>query len=130
MGAGPWKFVRWADNEIIVVTRHENYWRPGRPYLDGIEFNIIPELATALRSVVAGQNDMVIRAARAPEAGHRPREESDKRDIANLDHCVQLYINHGRAPLDNVKVRQAINSRWTRDAFVQGDDEDSANRRE
>ena len=41
VGAGPWKFVRWADNEIIVVTRNDNYWRPGRPYLDGIEFKIV-----------------------------------------------------------------------------------------
>lgn len=58
VGAGPWKFVRWADNEIIVVTRHENYWRPGRPYLDGIEFNIIPGTGDRAAFGGCGQNDM------------------------------------------------------------------------
>ena len=58
VGAGPWKFVSWADNESVVVTRNAGYWRPGRPYLDGIEFAIIPESATALRSVTAGEKDM------------------------------------------------------------------------
>jgi peptide/nickel transport system permease protein/peptide/nickel transport system substrate-binding protein len=33
-------------------------------------------------------------------------------------YCVQLYFNYARAPLDNVKVRQAINFALDRDAFV------------
>jgi peptide/nickel transport system permease protein/peptide/nickel transport system substrate-binding protein len=57
VGAGPWKFVSWADNENVIVTRNETYWRDGRPKLDGIEFRIIPEAATALRSVAAGEQD-------------------------------------------------------------------------
>jgi peptide/nickel transport system permease protein/peptide/nickel transport system substrate-binding protein len=117
VGAGPWKFVRWADNEIVVVTRNENYWRPGRPYLDGIEFNIIPEQATALRSVVAGQNDMTF----SLPARLKPVIERAKNFTMVTSptlYCVQLYINYGRAPLDNVKVRQAINYALDRDAFV------------
>ena len=33
-------------------------------------------------------------------------------------YCVQLYFNYARAPLDNVKVRQAINFALDRDGFV------------
>ncbi|MFX6149162.1 ABC transporter substrate-binding protein, partial [Acinetobacter baumannii] len=47
VGTGPWKFVSWTDNEKVVVTRNERYWRAGRPHLDGIEIAIIPEAATA-----------------------------------------------------------------------------------
>jgi ABC-type transport system substrate-binding protein len=117
VGAGPWKFVSWADNQALIVTRNESYWRPGRPYLDGIEFNIIPELATGLRSVVAGQNDMAF----ALPARLKPVIDRAK----NLQvvtgptlYCIQLYINHGRAPLDDVKVRQALNFAVDRDSFV------------
>ncbi|MEA2857332.1 MAG: peptide/nickel transport system substrate-binding protein, partial [Methylobacteriaceae bacterium] len=63
VGAGPWSFVSWADNQSMVVKRNENYWKPNRPFLDGIEFAIIPEIATGLRSVVAGQNDMIYQVA-------------------------------------------------------------------
>jgi peptide/nickel transport system permease protein/peptide/nickel transport system substrate-binding protein len=33
-------------------------------------------------------------------------------------YCIQLYLNYARAPLDNLKVRQAINFALDRDAFV------------
>ncbi|MCP9630225.1 ABC transporter substrate-binding protein [Rhodopseudomonas palustris] len=117
VGAGPWKLVRWNDNEIIVVTRHENYWRKGRPYLDGIEFNIITENATALRSVVAGQNDMAFQLP----ARLKPVIERAK-DLTMVSsptlYCIQVYFNYARAPLDNLKVRQAINFAFDRDTFV------------
>ena len=51
VGAGAYTFVSWADGENIVVKRNEKYWKPDRPYLDGIEFSIIPELTTGARSV-------------------------------------------------------------------------------
>ena len=59
VGAGAYAFVSWADGEKIVVKRNEKYWKPNRPYPDGIEFSIIPELTTGSRSVTAGQNDLM-----------------------------------------------------------------------
>ena len=55
VGAGAYAFVSWADGERIVVKRNEKYWKPNRPYPDGIEISIIPELATGARSVTAGR---------------------------------------------------------------------------
>ena len=43
IGTGPFKFVEFKPNELIRVTRNPDYWKPGRPYLDGIEYRIIPE---------------------------------------------------------------------------------------
>src|SRR6266849_724602 len=37
IGTGPFKFVEFKPNERIAVTRNPDYWKPGRPYLDGIE---------------------------------------------------------------------------------------------
>src|SRR3982750_2954242 len=36
IGTGPFKFVEYKPNQSIKVTRNPNYWKPGRPYLDGI----------------------------------------------------------------------------------------------
>ncbi len=117
VGAGPWKFVSWADNQSIVLARNEHYWKPGRPYLDGIEFAIIPELATGLRSVVAGENDMAF----SLPARLKPvidRAKNLQTVTGPTLYCIQLYFNYGRAPLDNVKIRQAINFAIDRNAFV------------
>jgi len=117
VGAGPWKFVRWEDNQRVVVTRNENYWKSGEPYADGIEISVITDQATALRSVTAGQNDMVY----ALSARYKPLIER-ARNITLVTaptlYCIQIYFNFGRAPLNNLKVRQAINCAIDRNAFI------------
>ena len=118
VGAGPWKFVSWADNQKIVVKRHEKYWRNDRGFVDGIEFSIIPELATGLRSVSAGQNDMVYS---LPPRLKPVVERSKTMTLATGPtlYCLQLYLNLAKKPLENVKVRQALNYAVDRQSFVQ-----------
>jgi peptide/nickel transport system substrate-binding protein len=58
IGTGPFKFVEFKANESIKLTRNENYWKKGLPYLDGIEFTIIPNRSTAILAFVAGKFDM------------------------------------------------------------------------
>jgi len=45
IGTGPFKFVEFKPNEHIKLTRNPDYWKKDRPYLDGIEFNILLEIA-------------------------------------------------------------------------------------
>ncbi len=117
VGAGPWRFVSWADNEKIVVSRADNYWRKDRGFVDGIEFSIIPELATGLRAVVAGQNQF------AYQVPPRLMPIIDKaKDLHKVSgptlYCLQLYFNLAKPPLDNLRVRQAINFALDRVSFV------------
>src|SRR6516162_4442109 len=58
IGTGPFKFVEFKPNERIRVTRNPDYWKPRRPYLDGIEYTIIRDLSTAVLTFVAGKYDM------------------------------------------------------------------------
>lgn len=118
VGTGPWKFVNWADNERIVVTRFDKYWQPGKPYMDGVELQIIPEVNTGLRSVIAGQNDFVYFLS--------PQQKTVIDRAKNLTsvtgptlYCIQLYINWGRPPLNDVRVRQALNYGVNREEFNQ-----------
>lgn len=117
VGAGPWKFVSWSDNQKVVVARHDKYWRNDRGFVDGIEFSIIPELSTGLRSVSAGQNDM----AYSLPPRLKPvieRSKNLKLVTGPTLYCIQIYLNLAKKPLDNVKVRQAINFALDREAFV------------
>src|SRR5215471_580179 len=60
VGTGPFKFVSWQDNDSFVLTRNEKYWRPGLPYLDGLNMRIISELNTVARTVTAGETDVAL----------------------------------------------------------------------
>ena len=57
IGTGPFKFVEFKPNQSIKVVRNPDYWKPGRPYLDGIEYTIIPNRSTAMLAFAAGQFD-------------------------------------------------------------------------
>jgi len=47
IGTGPFKFVEFKPNERITVARNPDYWKPGRPHLDGIEYTISRDRSTA-----------------------------------------------------------------------------------
>src|ERR1700720_75819 len=55
IGTGPFIFVEFKPNESIKLTRNPDYWKPGRPYVDGIEYTIIKEIATRNLAFFAGK---------------------------------------------------------------------------
>ena len=98
------------------MARNDHYWKPNRPLLDGVVFQIIPELNTGLRSVTAGQNDFIYFLV--------PQQKALVSRASNVDSVVgptmwsiQMYINYGREPMNNVKVRQALNFAVDREEF-------------
>ena len=58
IGTGPFKFVEFKPNQSIKVERNPDYWKPGLPYLDGVEWTIVPNRSTAILAFIAGQFDM------------------------------------------------------------------------
>ena len=58
IGTGPFNFVEYKPNQSIKVTRNPDYWRPGRPYLDGIEYTMIASRSTAILAFATGKFDM------------------------------------------------------------------------
>src|SRR5262249_30291203 len=58
IGTGPFRFVEFKQNESIKLARNPDYWKKGLPYLDGIEFTIVPNRSTAILAFIAGRFDM------------------------------------------------------------------------
>lgn len=117
VGAGAYAFVSWADGEKIVVKRNEKYWKPNRPYPDGVEFSIIPELTTGARSVTAGQNDLIYQLPPRQKAIIE-RASSIKVFHGPTLYVFQIFLNWAKPPFDNLKVRQAFNFAIDRETFV------------
>jgi len=117
VGTGPWKLVSFADGEKVITTRNEKYWKPGLPYLDGIEMAIIPEVATGLRSVMAGENHYIYQL----QPQQRQLAERNKNLVIASGptvYCTLLYFNCARPPFNDVRVRKAVNHTVNRDDFV------------
>jgi ABC-type transport system substrate-binding protein len=115
IGTGPWEFVQWRDNELLSYRRNDYYRIKGLPYLDGIDFHIIADANTGLRSVIAGENDFVQSLATAQ------KPVVDKAGLAYTFATSQamfpLWLNYAKGPLADIRVRQALNYAIDRDAY-------------
>ncbi|NEU65214.1 ABC transporter substrate-binding protein [Paenibacillus sp. ALJ109b] len=117
VGTGPYTFVKWDENADIVVAKNKDYnWAPatveneGAPHIDTITFKIVPEEATRIGSV---QSKQVLAAETVPPQNiaalkNDPNQQLLQANTVGLPYT--LFFNLRKAPWDDVKVRQAVQS--------------------
>ncbi|MBI2153774.1 MAG: ABC transporter substrate-binding protein, partial [Candidatus Rokubacteria bacterium] len=59
VGSGPYKFVRWAKDEQIVMEANEQWWG-GAPKVKTLIFRPIPEHAVRVAALQAGEVDIAV----------------------------------------------------------------------
>ena len=92
IGTGPFRFVEYRAGDHIDVARFAGYW--GAPaLLDTLRFRFVPDPATRVLSLRAGEVDVV---------GEFPRETSDPRVVRSpVGGYEALYVSHhGRPPYE------------------------------
>ncbi len=53
-GTGPYKLKEFTPGMRTIGVRNENYWKPGRPYLDEIELVGIPDETARVNALLSG----------------------------------------------------------------------------
>ena len=59
IGTGPYKLKEFKPGVRTVVVRNEAYWKPGKPYLDEIEFVGIGDESARVNALLSGGMDLV-----------------------------------------------------------------------
>jgi peptide/nickel transport system substrate-binding protein len=120
IGTGPFKFVEFKPNEVVRTARNPNYWKPGRPYLDGIEWDIIKDIATRNLTFIAGKYDIS-----SPYGTTVPLLEDVKRqapeaicELTATNVARNLILNRDKPPFDNPNLRRAVALSLDRKAFI------------
>src|SRR6185312_11942877 len=110
IGTGPFKFVEMKQNESIKLVKNENYWKKGLPYLDGIEYTIISNRATALLAFVAGKIDVTFptELTSANEADIKKQDPTAVCKLKPINVNTNLIVNRDKPPFDNPDLRQAL----------------------
>jgi peptide/nickel transport system substrate-binding protein len=104
----------------MKFVRNPDYWNKGHPYLDAIEWRIIPNRSTRILAFVAGEFDMTFTtdvtipllkdiAAQAPKAIC---------ELVPSYVSINLIINPKSAPFDDPKIRKAMALTLDRKAFI------------
>ena len=119
IGTGPFKFREFKANESIKVTHNPDYWKKGRPYLDGIEYTIIPNRSTAILSFVAGKLDMTFPYQLTVPLLKDVRRQTPQAvcELRPTNFSGTLIMNRGAPPFDDPDLRRAMTLALDRKSF-------------
>src|SRR6185437_16209659 len=121
IGTGPFKFVEYKPNEYIKVAKNPDYWKSGRPYLDGIEYDIVPNRSTAILGLVAGKFDMTWPYYVTPPLVRDIKKQKPEMSCirATNNGTTNLLINRDAPPFDNADLRKALMLTIDRKSFIE-----------
>jgi peptide/nickel transport system substrate-binding protein len=120
IGTGPFKLVSFESNRSIKLAKNPDYWKPARPYLDGVEISIIGNRSTRVLAFVANEFDVTFVAditvpliadvtSRAPKAICQ---------LAPTSVSTNLIVNRNKPPFNDVRLRKAMVLALDRNAMI------------
>jgi len=120
IGTGPFKFVEFKPNEYIKLTKNADYWRPKLPYLDAIEWTIIPNRSTQTLAFIAGQFDMTFPFEQTVQTMKDVQSQAPNA-ICELDPTMVAFnfmVNRDNPPFNDPDLRLAMMLTMDRKAFI------------
>ena len=120
IGTGPFKFIEFKPNERIKLVRNPDYWKPGRPYLDGIEYTIIPNRSTAILAFIAGKFDLTFPYEVTIPLLKDVKQQAPQAvcDLVSTNASTNLLVNREAPPFDNPDQRRALALALDRKSFI------------
>ena len=135
-GNGPFLMDEWVRGEYISFVRNEDYWwtpdwaadyagleegedyQPGPPYLEEVILEYVPEASTRVSMLRTREVDGIIN---VPTLHIEEIEGIPGVEILEMPSYIirAIEYNSTAAPLDELKVRQALNYAVNRDAIAE-----------
>jgi peptide/nickel transport system substrate-binding protein len=108
IGSGPFELAQWVRGQYVKLVRNPYYWRAGRPFLDSVTINYVPNDNTRMLQLRSGQADVVegVPYTQVANLSGAPGISVQNNPIVAYD---AIWLNQSYAPLSDVKVRQAMN---------------------
>jgi peptide/nickel transport system substrate-binding protein len=118
VGSGPFKVKSYTRGQKTVLERNPLYWRTGEPYLDGVVFEYIPDANTRVLKVRSGEAD-VADAIPYNQVASLESTEGISVEVAKALSWTAIFLNSTKPPLEDVKVRQALNYATPKEAILE-----------
>lgn len=116
VGTGPFRFVEWRTNDQIVIERFDDYWGE-KAKLDRVVYRVIPEESARMLALDTGEVQMVMEPAPSQLDSYRDNPDFVIHEAPGV-RVVYFGMMTTRAPLDDVRVRQAINYGFNRQSIL------------
>ncbi len=129
VGSGPFAFASWARGSDMKLVANKYYWDKGEdgkplPYLDGIDFPVVPDDATRILQLQSGalQGAEFIPYSRVDELKQSANLNMQLFPSTRVEYVsmnVRPQISGQDNPLSKPEVRQALNYATNKDAIIQ-----------
>lgn len=117
VGTGPFAFAENVTQQYVKLVAHDGYFR-GRPKIDAIMYRMIPSDSARELAFSSGELDVMHGKREQRWVDAARRRGNMIVDIFSPGEFRTLHINRTIAPLDDIRVRQAIASAVNVDDLV------------
>lgn len=116
-GTGPFTLTRWNKGSTITFGRSDAYW--GQPAgVASVEFQYIPDFTAGVNAAIAGDVDVLT--AVDPNLASQLEDSGDfTLTTGRTTDKATLAFNNAKAPLDDVRVREALRLAIDHDALIE-----------
>jgi ABC-type transport system substrate-binding protein len=106
-GTGPYGLKEWVPGKHVILDKNPNYFKPGLPYLDTLDFRIMKDPLTASAALRAGEIDLI---ARVPIQQALVLEKSQGITVVTGPEMAPTvaFLNMRVKPFDDVRARRAV----------------------
>jgi peptide/nickel transport system substrate-binding protein len=117
-GTGPFRSVKYVENETRVMERNPHYWNRGLPYLDGIQFFSLIPFSTDLGSAILSNRIDYGRIV-DPVTARKAKSTPGMSTTAFNQSVIQgTWVNSKKKPFDDPRVRRAFHLAFDRQVLV------------
>jgi peptide/nickel transport system substrate-binding protein len=119
IGTGPFTLKEFVRDDHISWTKNPNYWRKGKPYLDGIEIRFVPDPVTAQSLIQSGQADQW---RFPPTTNQQALVNAGFKRVTSwtgLPFAIWPNTNNPSSKWNDVRLRQAIDYALDKKAITQ-----------
>ena len=121
-GSGPWQMdvAGSQPGQRYVFKRNASYFVQGRPYVDQINWLVVPDDATDNAAFLAKQVDLLSYSGLTLESVEQVKKKDPTTvEFDYLDSTERyIYLNVSKPPLSDERVRKAISLSIDRDEFI------------
>jgi peptide/nickel transport system substrate-binding protein len=115
-GTGAYYVEGWKKGDPVVLKRNPNYWN-GTPAVSEVRIEYVPDDNTRILKLQGGEDDIIdfVPLSQLAAVGGQPNLKSQAFTIAQM---TFIMLNNEQKPLDDIKVRQALNYATDKDAII------------
>jgi peptide/nickel transport system substrate-binding protein len=118
IGTGPFKFVEYVRDSQLTFTKNENYWDTGKPYLDGVVYNVVAE--ETVRKLMFQRGDLHILQAAGITAQELQKAGAIMKTQPGGSFGLVPDSNNANSPFAKLAVRLAVSYAIDREAIASG----------